>query len=540
MPQKPIYNVLLAILSGILLGVGWPETGGITPFLFIGFVPLLFVQQQCQLNKTRFFWYPYLAFLVWHLISISWVYCVNEPLVTKVISLLTPSLINPLFMATIFYWFHKARTRLGDTPGYVAFVTFWIAFEYLHLHWSLSYPWLNLGNGLANNIGIIQWYEYTGAFGGTLWILLINYLLYKLLNTYITNKKIALPNATLLVLLIGLPIIISSVIWSNHEEQENPIEVVVVQPNIDPYFEKFSGLSPEQQINKLCSLGDTLLTANTDYLLGPETAIPRSVNIDKFKLLPPWKILKNYQKKYPKLNVVVGASLNQYYFPEDEIPITARKFRREEVWYDSFNSAVQIDATDSFQYYHKSKLVLGVETMPFPQVFQHFQDVIFDLGGTTGTLGTQKERSVFQHASKDIKIAPVICWESVYGAYCTEYIKNGAQAIFILTNDGWWDDSPGYHQHLNYAKLRAIETRRSIARSANTGTSAFINQKGETFQETDWWVEDAIKDTINLNSELTFYTEYGDYIARLSTFMAVMLLLWSIVKRYSKDQLSLK
>lgn len=98
------------------------------------------------------------------------------------------------------------------------------------------------------------------------------------------------------------------------------------------------------------------------------------------------------------------------------------------------------------------------------------------LGGSVQGLGRQRERSVFESGST--KIAPVICYESIYGNYIGDYIRNGAEAIFIMTNDGWWDDTPGYHQHLAYGILRAIEFRKPIARSANTGISCFVDAKG--------------------------------------------------------------
>lgn len=538
--MKRLHKIILAIISGVCLGFGWPETGGITPLLFLGFIPLLLLQDDAQKNDTRLFGYNYLAFVVWHCISVYWVYCVNEGMPTKVISFIMPVGVNPLFMATVMHWFHLARKKTGDKNGYVAFFSMWIAFEYLHLNWDLSYPWLNLGNALCNSIEWIQWYEYTGAFGGTLWILLVNLFLFHVLNGYLKKdtRKIIRNGATV-VLIIAVPSIISWSMFTNYQENGSEVEIVVVQPNIDPYFEKFSGLTTMQQVQKMLSLAEKECTENTAYVLGPETSIPSSIAIHQLEEVPVYEYIKAFVSKYPKVSVVTGASLIEIYEDNKNLPITARKFRNADVWYDSYNSGIQIDTSEQVQIYHKSKLVLGVEKMPFPRFFKQFQDVIFDLGGTTGTLGVQEERAVFV-STEQKKVAPVICWESVYGEYANEYVKNGAQAIFILTNDGWWDDSPGYKQHFDYAKLRAIETRKSIARSANTGISGFINQKGETLETTGWWVETALRGKIKFNDEITFYVKHGNYIARLASFIAVLMLLWTFVKRFSKEELSLK
>jgi apolipoprotein N-acyltransferase len=219
------------------------------------------------------------------------------------------------------------------------------------------------------------------------------------------------------------------------------------------------------------------------------------------------------------------------YHKGEELSVTARKFTAQDDYYDSYNTAVQLDNTGNIQLYHKSKLVPGVEQMPFPFIFKHLESIAIDLGGTTGGLGTQEERTVFSSSDNTMKAAPVVCYESIYGEYVSEYIKNGANFITIITNDGWWGDTPGYKQHLKFGRLRAIETRRWIARSANTGISCFIDPMGEIQQATKWWVPAVIAQKIYLNNEQTFYTKYGDYIARASLCITFAMLIYSLIIR---------
>jgi apolipoprotein N-acyltransferase len=129
-----------------------------------------------------------------------------------------------------------------------------------------------------------------------------------------------------------------------------------------------------------------------------------------------------------------------------------------------------------------------------------------------------------------IGLAPAICYESIYGDFMARYIRNGAHFIGIITNDGWWSDSPGHKQHLHYAVLRAIENRRSVARSANTGISAFIDQKGDILQPTAFWEQDVIKATLRANTNTTFYTSHGDYIGRTAVWLSVLVFLSAWVK----------
>lgn len=178
--------------------------------------------------------------------------------------------------------------------------------------------------------------------------------------------------------------------------------------------------------------------------------------------------------------------------------------------------------------------------MPYPRLFKLLENVILNLGGTTGSRGTQDYRGTFKHTTDETRIAPVICYESIYGEYVTEYIRNGANLIFVITNDGWWGNTTGYKQHLSYSQLRAIETRRSIARSANTGVSAFINQKGEILNRTEWWVPDVIKNTLKANTEYTFYVRYGDYIGRIASFFAIFAILYTFVQVIITKKIILK
>ena len=148
------------------------------------------------------------------------------------------------------------------------------------------------------------------------------------------------------------------------------------------------------------------------------------------------------------------------------------------------------------------------------------------------TLGIEEEPLTFVY--EEFQLAPVICYESIYGEWVAQQCRKGANLIAIITNDGWWKDTPGYKQHVSFASLRAIENRRSIVRSANTGTSCFVNQRGDILQATKWWEEDVIRGTLNLNNEQTFYTLYGDVMGRSFAFVAVLLIIFTFVKRFKK------
>lgn len=517
----------LAILSGLLMGVSWPETGGLAPLLFISFVPLLFVEHQLS-KENRSSWsvfgHAYLTFLIFNTFSTWWIWYASEA------GMVMAEVLNSLFMSTIFLWFHSIKKRLGSSKGFISLVVLWLGFEWLHYNWDLSHPWSTFGNTFANQTWLIQWYEYTGVLGGSLWVLLVNILVFVLLNKLILLKEKIAEQKKLIITLIALliiPTLVSHQIYSNYTEEEHPIEVVVVQPNIDPYKDKFGGMSEAQQVDRILSLAKKKMTSTTDFVVAPETAIPRGCTEDELKenygVIETRRLLTDF----PKSKLVIGANTYIDYPKSDEKPTkTARPDEQTGGWYDAFNTALEIDSKSDIKIYHKSKLVLGVEKLPFASILAPFEKYAINLGGTMGSLGIEREAKIFDN--KKVKIAPVICYESIYGEYVTDYVKKGANVIFIITNDGWWEDTPGYKQHLAYGRLRAIETRRSVARSANTGISCFINQKGDVLKATKWWEQDVISGKINLNEKVTFYTKHGDYIGRVAAFIGALMLLWNL------------
>lgn len=522
---------LLSFISAILLTAAWPPWG-FSPLLFIAFIPLLWVQHiisnDNRLRAKHLFFYSLITFLIWNALTTWWIWYASAGGACMAI------ICNSLLMSLTFLIFHKVKRALPERFGAFSFIAVWIAFEFVHLDWDLTWPWLTIGNGLAKNYTWLQWYEYTGVFGGSLWVLLVNVLVFELFihrNTLLRHSVIRISYIVAVVLILVLPVTFSLIRYNHFNLRENtvkPIDVVVIQPNVDPYIkfsEDFRG-----QLDHMLALGYSQIDTNTDYLVLPETALTEDIWEDRINHTWSMHRIHDYAKPFPKLEIVTGATTGLEYLEGEKRSATARKYKNADRWFDVYNCALQFDSSRHVSFYHKSKLVPGVEKMPFPKVLGFLEDLAIDLGGSTGSLGVQDERTVFKSLSGEHKIAPVICYESIYGEYVSEYIRNGAQYIFIITNDGWWDNTPGYKQHLLYGRLRAIETRKSIARSANTGISCFINQRGDIEQPQGWWKEASIKQTLYSTAGETFYTRHGDYIARAMLWLSLAGILLSLYK----------
>jgi apolipoprotein N-acyltransferase len=241
--------------------------------------------------------------------------------------------------------------------------------------------------------------------------------------------------------------------------------------------------------------------------------------------------LRGFMAKYPQLKVIAGIDAYHIFLSGEPHSKAVRSSSSGNgtMFFEVLNAAAQFsNESEEVQLYRKSKLVPGPEILPYRRFFGIFEPIIKEVQGTVEGVGTQKERTSM--SSSSARMAPVICYESIFGEFFTGYIHKGAQAAVIMTNDGWWDNSPGHRQHLWLGTLRAVETRRSIARAANTGISAFINQRGDILQSTRYNEAGAIKGTVRLNDRVTFYVRWGDLIARIAVFTTLLLLLNTISK----------
>jgi apolipoprotein N-acyltransferase len=525
------YNlVIYAFLSGLLLTPAWYEWGTGLILLF-ALVPLFFVEdylyENRQTNRSyKAFLYALITFYTWNLLTTWWIWNSTE------VGMFVATIVNTMLMSLIFWLFHITKRNTGYGPGYFGLIVYWLVYEHFYMNGEINWPWLNLGNGFMFDIHIIQWYEITGAFGGTLWVLLSNIFLFILLKHIIAYRslKTKIPLLIIWVLLVIIPITASLIRFYTYEETENPREIVVIQPNIDPYNEKFGGMEASRQMDILLDLASSKGTPETDYFVAPETFITNNVWEHNIRDNPSIQRIYDYLKDYPGAIFITGLIYYEMYPDAASASPTAQSIPGTDILYDSYNAAIQLDTTGNIQIYKKSKLVVGVEKMPYPEYFRFLEKLTIRLGGTFRSHGTQDYRNCLFSPVDSIGVATVICYESVFGEFVTEYIKAGANYIFVITNDGWWGDTPGHRQHHGFSCLRAIETRRSVARSANTGISSFINQKGEILQRTEYWVPDVIRGEINANDKYTFYVKHGDFIARAAYFFALIVLVYTIVR----------
>lgn len=554
MPVHRSHVLLWAALSGVLWALAWPAVGGITFLAFVAWLPLLHAERlhdkRTAAHTRAFVPYVLLAVFIWNATCSWWFFGVNEPLATRMVSGLAPMSVNSLLML-IPWWLKRVTRRMaGGRVAAIAFITYWLAIERLHHGWDLQWPWFSIGNVFGTQPHWIQWYEVTGMLGGSLWVLLVTFFLHRAIIAWKVARRPVLFNASVAAVLLVVPPSVSIWRFNNIRTDDGPaIEAVVVQPNIDPYSEKFGGMDPMRQLDRMLALARQVITDSTALVVFPETALQEGATVDMSGPEPVYKglwenaidqarstiQLQRFQDRYPRTALLTGMSADEL-FPRGAVPLPAARplFREEGLppgeqrWYTAYNAALFIPAQGPVEVYNKSKLVAGVELMPFESVLGQLDALSVDLGGVSGSLGKQEEREVLLDPSSGIKLVPAICYESVFGEHVAAHVRNGGNLIAVITNDAWWGDTPGYRQHLTFSAIRAIETRRDVVRSANTGISCFVDRKGLIHQPTAWWVPTAERRTVHLNDELTFFVRHGDVVGRGAVVLSILSLIVSL------------
>ncbi len=518
---------LLAIL---LLSLVWPAID-FSFLVFIAYVPILLQMRSMQqkgLPTRRFAWWVFSLQLIWSLINTYWISYATW------LGPVASSLVYAGIFTIPFVLSYKLATAKGNPNnkyGLLLLVLCWISIDYLQLHWDLYWPWFHLGNSFANYPSWVQWYEYTGVFGGTLWVWLVNIVVYKLWISWDHATSLNQKIWTILrkgIVYILIPISISFLVASKYEIKGETYKVGIYQPN---YFieDKYYNIPFSRQLETFQTSIDSTAHLGLDLLVCPETFIPPP-------LMEESTIKENYliqriQRFLPDSNVALLTGLNSYRtFTKEELDNpgpTAMAYRGKLI--ERYNAALLMSSDSLSSIYHKSKLVAGVEMVPFENfLVPLLGNLSLDFGGHVGSLGRAKYPEILSY--KKAKIAPIICFESIFGDYVSSFVADGANLICIITNDSWWGDTAGYRQHLAYARLRAIENRRYIVRSANTGISAVIDPYGDIKVLSNWDERAFLSAEVELLTEITFFVKYKHAIARLSIFVLILILLHLFVQ----------
>lgn len=466
------------------------------------------------------------------------------------------AIVHPFFLVVPILLYDVIRRRYGIKPALYALPVLWTGFEYWHSLGDLGYPWLNLYNTQTYNTAFVQFIEFTGSYGLSFLIVAINVLIYSLLRSrskesvqdlsalVMSKRGKAIAGAALITAFL-LPYIFGVIVMSETEKADGDLRITIIQPNINPWEKWAAGQEPIMDSNYNATIHALRKAGHgsnhVDLVLWPETAIPFYITEDRND--DHMTKLHGFLN-YTRTTLLTGFPQIEVFGAGTTVPEDAKRSSEGGIPFRNYNAAMLLykDANGYVQEnYYKQKLVPLGEKVPFVDVLPFLGDFIkWQVGIGSWNTGRGRDlqelpmRAVDSNASLQdtAKLWTMICYESVYPQFVREFVKEGAELLFVITNDGWYGKSSGPYQHNQFAMLRAIENRRWIARSANTGISAVIDDKGRFVQETDLFVSTSITHNFPLQNRITLYTLVGDWIAIPCMWVAGGFALFSIVQYY--------
>ncbi|UCH66918.1 MAG: apolipoprotein N-acyltransferase [Ignavibacterium sp.] len=515
---------LLLILSGIIIGISFPPFPfPITLFLFVGFIPYLYVLENrktfAEINRAT-----YLMTFVLTVVTVYWVgswQSEADPfLMMGGAALLFALPAVMLIPSTIYYLSTKVFKK---KYCFWLFPLFWVTAEYLLTLTDLKFPWVVMGNGLVKFNTLIQAADIIGVFGLSLVVLYTNFFGYKAYVAYREGnsnyKKFAFVIALFFVVFLTYGI----VKISTFKISERTVKVGIIQPDINPW-KKWELGTVQDFIDNYTELSQTAIKQGAKIIIWPETALPVYVMSGKYdaELDSIYKFLEENN-----ISLLTGMPHIKFYYDSTNIPDDAKFNKTSNYHYATYNSVLLLEPDSrDYQFYGKMQLVPLGEHVPFSNQFEFLANV-FKWGVGLGGWNVGQDTTVFtthinnSGTEEEVNIGGIVCYESIFPLYVTNFVDRGADFITVVTNDSWYGNSSGPYQHKEFAALRAIENRRTVVRCANGGVSCIINALGETITETEMFTRNVLVGDVPLQTECTFYTKNPAIITTVVSAMSL-------------------
>ena len=537
--MKESKNYLFAVISGLLLAMAFPPMY-FKLFAFFGFIPILFVLEQ---KPKRPLLLVYITFFVYHYGTNWWISSWQKDCDPWLFaSGVAIAFFHPLIFMFPFIIYKFIRTRLEFDKAIYFFPFIWVTYEWLHSLGEVAYPWITIAYTQAEDRLWMQFADITGMWGLSFVIVFINILILKLIveirknSSDLINFKTAFTSCRYnkyvipILALFLIPYIYGFIRINDfsHEDlmkNNQKIRVALIQPAINPW--KKWEVSTTEQIYRHMHIQDSILdkVPNVELALWSETAITYlNLELNAYHNLSPLQQWVNTSK-----TSVLSGFADIVFYKKGESPSVSAKMMPGESnsWFDSYNSAIIINPrpkdNDSVQIYHKMKLTPFGERIPYLQYIAFTKKWLeWGVGISSWDLGKEQKCLVLKNEKHQVPIGQIICIESLYPAFVADYVRQGAQMLAVITNDAWYDHTPGPEQHYLISCMRAVETRRYVARCANTGVSGFIEPDGNTIKRAPEYTGAAIYTDIPLLSGKSLYVILGDWLPYLCDIVVVL------------------
>ena len=543
-------SLYLCVLSGLLLGLSVP-CFSFAPLGFLAWawiVPLLFELKQID---------RFLPFLGRALIAVGigfsmitlWV--VNASLY----GFLASALMGTVVWTVPLIWFYFVHRFLNWNIALVSLPFFWTAWEWIYHQTAFSFGAVRLGYTQADLIWLIQYADITGVEGVTFWLVAVNvavYLLFEKLRETaavmpnFTRRKLSrvAPEAISTLILFALPLGYAAFVFFKPQPLEKEITVLAVQPNVSPLGD-YSPRNLPNIFGKQLALTDKRLknSAAPDLILWNEVAVPfilsenEAANNHLAKQIKKWNApvltglieTKNYAQDEPRPPLLVAQNRYQEFFN------AAALFQPAEIE----NGKLPIDLSAM---YLKRRLMPFLEFVPFSDRFPLVADLMIPIG-TRPRLSFGDAAKTFDLRTKNagtVKIGAMICYENLYPEMSADLVRNGAQVLAAITNEGFFAGSQGQYQLAAFGRFRAIETRRSVLRAAATGMTGAFDRFGRVTAAVPMWSEQTLMMTAALSDEQTIYVRRGNFFPQICALVVLLLTLAAVWRNIYRTPIEMK
>ncbi len=370
----------------------------------------------------------------------------------------------------------------------------WAIVEFIRTKSQIAFPWTLLGYSQTPYVPIIQFASFTGVYGISAWVVLVNLCVYLTIKNY-RKAWIGLLLAFIIPLGYGFLTIRKNQEWK---------KVAIIQPNVGPN-EKGDPRTRNYQFNDLIGLTRTALTEHPTLLVYPETATLSN-------------IVRNFQFQQVLVNLVDSFQVSL---------ITGSPLWDYDDRFEFYNGAVLfVPHRGIVGEYRKMRLVPFSEKIPYSDVFKFLKKV--DLEGVVGDFNFGKDYTVFPLPEGDFSV--LICYEAIFPDLTRQFTKRGADFLINITNDGWFGRTPGPYQHCEMAVMRTVENGVPLIRDANNGISLIADSYGRVLAKTGLFTKAILVGSLPHPKSFTFYRRFGDIFIVICGFLVLTALILKIFK----------
>ena len=500
-----IFDIFLVLGSGILTALAFPKFN-LSFLIWISLIPLLWVmanktpKQAFVLGLIAGFGF-YALLLYWipdvpaHYGNLSW----SFSLLIYVVFM--------LYLALFWGFFSLVMARIRRTlplAGYIIAPFIWVAFEFILTHLLTGFPWGLLGYAQYQNLMFIQTASVTGIYGLSFLIVLFQSLFVLSMKH---RKRKYFFSGLVIVLLVHLG---GYICLQTPPSQTGAFKASVIQGNVssDIQWNSMSYEGIVQLFEQHMDLTKQASSEGSELIIWPEFSVPLCFSCSYGIYLDFQNRIIQFVKDSGK-TLLLGTNETKAGPEKDEY----------------FNTALCLGPNLQTSEYYKMHLVPFGEYTPYPKIFSFINTVTHAIGDVT----PGKEYTL--HDLNGIRFGSPICFEIVFPDLVRHFVKNGAQFLTTITNDGWYGKSSAPRQHFAIATLRAVENRRFLLRSATTGISGVIDPYGRILQRSQLGTQTYLSGQITPRSDLTIYARLGDAFAYIGLTLSLLFLILAIIRR---------